>query len=223
MRNAVRVLLAATAACFLGAASTARPCECSFTGKVVCPGTTQGVDLVKVYLYVDQTVWASAVTGADGSFSGVVGGPQTLNVALDLGPAGVTGTGQYVFEPPTTCTDLGTPITLPTFEVSVPGCSPPPPPPPPGCQAPEGMRTGAYCPARPLGNPKAECSLLGLAPLDKDDGLNGQSFVATTDAAAALVKSGSCYNIYANVTKGEFLFPVPNSGGISHVTYCTCP
>jgi hypothetical protein len=54
--------------------------------------------------------------------------------------------------------------------------------------------------------------------------------VATTDAYAAIVKSGnggcdrgqSAYSVYVNVTEGDVLAS-PNGQDISHVTYCACP
>jgi hypothetical protein len=87
-----------------------------------------------------------------------------------------------------------------------------------------------YCTSQPLGNPGAECAHFGLLPIGKDDDLSGTSFVATTDAYVAIVKSGtagcapgeSAYRIYVGVHEGDELL-TPVNQGISHVTYCECP
>lgn len=82
--------------------------------------------------------------------------------------------------------------------------------------------TPTFCPSRPIGNPRAECELFGLAVLDKNDGTSGQSWLATTDARIALVKAGGCYKYFVDVKAGDVLGS-PNGQGISHVTYCGCP
>jgi hypothetical protein len=74
----------------------------------------------------------------------------------------------------------------------------------------------------PLGNPRAECKFFGLAALDKNDGLSGQTWTATTAARLALVKAGLWYRYYLDGQAGDTL-QSPNGQGISHVTYCTCP
>lgn len=216
MRNVMRWVLAGAAACALAAASVASACD--YSGYVVCKGTTQGVKDVAVWIDYADAPWDVQVTDTSGFFSGRVGGTESwYGVTLDVN-------GALIPEPDWYCNASGDPVFLGTYEVALPGCTPPPPPPPPppGCVAPTGMLTGAYCPARPIGNPDKECGLLGLAPLTKDDFGQGSSTFASTGAAAVLVKSGGCYNIYANVVKGQLLVPVADSGAISHVTYCTC-
>jgi hypothetical protein len=88
-----------------------------------------------------------------------------------------------------------------------------------------------YCTDAPLGNPGKECANFGLEYTGgKDDGLTGTTFVATTDAYVAIVKSGtagcepgqSAYRIYVNVSAGDVL-STPVDQNISHVTYCECP
>lgn len=78
-----------------------------------------------------------------------------------------------------------------------------------------------FCPSRPIGKPRSECELFGLAALDKNDGLSGTTWTATTDARLALVKAGGCYKYFVDVKVGDALGS-PNGQGISHVTYCAC-
>ncbi len=100
----------------------------------------------------------------------------------------------------------------------------------PVCTAPEGLTAGPFCVANPLGSPGAECGAFGLLPVGKDEPTTSTtSWVATENAAIALVKSGTggcgggaqAYNLYLNVKVGDTLSS-PSTQAISHVTYCTC-
>jgi len=84
-------------------------------------------------------------------------------------------------------------------------------------------------------DPQRECEWLGLELIGKDEGpFSGNTTKASMDAYVAIVKggngggdvceagSGSIYDIYSPVTKGEILW-TGNKTGVSHVTYCRCP
>jgi hypothetical protein len=82
-----------------------------------------------------------------------------------------------------------------------------------------------------LGSPEAECAAFGLPALGKDDDLSGSTWIATQDAAMAIVKDGrgpcpmgeNAYRTYIDVHAGDVLEKPQDAGDISHVTYCGCP
>jgi hypothetical protein len=206
-------LLVAVAACVVGWATPARACHVS--GTIVCQNdTSKGVSGVEVTLtsYVEAVGTASTT---DGTWATQV---NFTNMDYVLNLDGKTYT----------CDANGDPIVVGEIQVDDPvqcGEPPPPPPPPPPACTPK-MPTGVvfpYCPARPLGNPKAECDLFGLAVLDKTDiSGGGKSILAADSAVLALVKAGGCYDVFLNVIKDQTVLTAPFSQGISHVTYCTC-
>lgn len=219
MRMVKSGVLAAAAACLMGISTAAWAVDVQ--GSVVCAGTSTGIPDVGA-TFTQGGFTYTAWTDANGVFNfhiyGDGGSLGTWGATLDLtaagGPADASMGDVYI--------GWGTPFILAPFEVDVEGCAPPPPPPPPSCPELDGITEGAFCPASPLGNPKAECAYFGLVPSYKEDNLSGPTHTATTDADLAIVKAGSCYNVYAGVTEGDTL-AAPFTQGISHVTYCDCP
>lgn len=207
MRKVALAFLAAAIG-IIGTASVASACD--VTGKVVCTGTTIPADDVNVVLTgvlngSEGTVY-SDLTDQNGIFFMHVGGGNFL-VNLDPNLTLV-------------CTGPTIDLTATPFEADGPNC-----PPVNQCTptVPEGV-TFPFCPARPIGNPKAECEFFGLVVVDKTDVSNGGlSLLASTTAPLALVKAGGCYSMFQNVVKDQTLLTAPFTQGISHVTYCTCP
>ncbi|MGC3997188.1 MAG: hypothetical protein QM767_06585 [Anaeromyxobacter sp.] len=208
--NAIkRGLLAALTMAVLGAAQTAE--ACAVDGRMVCATDASiGIPDVQVSATLVQTgtVEGTATTDGAGAFS------------FHVGFAG----HDYVLAPtgtPFLCPADGSAVHLGDLEADAEVCTPPPPPPVCEVTYPAGYAV-PYCPARPLGNPKAECEKFGLVVLDKDDGTTGRTWIASQTAALAIVKAGGCYRAVEGVTKGDILSS-PTTQGISHVTYCTCP
>jgi hypothetical protein len=211
MRKTTMGFMVATAICLMGTATVASACP--ITGKVVCTGTTipaDGVDVIFTgYAGGGTGMTFSDITDQNGIFvTHLYGGEYTVN----LDPAATiscNGTNE-----------TGIDLTASPFEADGPNC-------PPVNQCVPTMPTGVtfpFCPARPLGNPKAECALFGLVVADKTEISGGPSSVtAAVTAPLALVKAGGCYDVFLNVVQGETPITAPFTQGISHVTYCTCP
>lgn len=198
-------LLVAAVVCLLGTSTATWACDVN--GKIVCDtDPTVGVSGIQVVFtspadattnWVGETV--SVTSGADGSFhTSVNGWEQTYGVNLSSAEyyCGSTSPSIYVDPIVVSSNDCpGTPACVPVIPVQFP-----------------------YCPARPLGNPKAECEFFGLTVLDKVDGVSTN---ATMTADLALIKAGGCYSVEVGVTIGEPLTS-PSEQAISHVTYCVC-
>jgi hypothetical protein len=214
MRAVKAGLLMMVVALLAGTSTVARACD--VFGSILCENdTTKGVSGVSVVVASEQdpNYFRTAVSDTAGSFFLHVGAANTwYDVNLIL------GTTHDIY-----CDPVGTAIRMQPILVSDPvQCPAPPPPPPPACTPT--MPTGVvfpYCPARPLGNPKAECDFFGLTVLDKTD-FGGPTVVAAQTAPLALVKAGSCYDVAFDVVAGETVLTAPFSQAISHVTYCTC-
>jgi hypothetical protein len=214
-----RGLLAVVVSGILGTGSA---WACEVHGSVVCQSDPAvGISGVQVTftLLADPNVQYSATSGSDGTFGTAVGYLGAFDVNL------IAGTDDIVcaIDP---STGSGGPIYMDAIQVDDPVLcpGPPPPPPPPACTVtpPAGI-TFPYCPARPLGNPKAECGLFKLDVLDKVDASLGASTFASQTAAVAIVKAGGCYAAFYGVVKDVTLLSAPYTQGISHVTYCACP
>lgn len=216
MRCAKIALAAMAAVLLVTGQAKANPVQ----GQVLCEGTTNGVQGVQAVIfdaaYPDWSPfprpWDEQVyTDAGGSFVVMTDGRvSTALVQLTYG----TYTASY-----TRAIDQSTdPDNVGQFELPASWCNPEEPP-PPVCEA-KNVTTEPLC--MNLRNMKAECGYFGLAPLDKDDGLTGQTWTATKTARLALVKAGGCYRIVENVEVGDQLSS-PSTRAISHVTYCGCP
>jgi hypothetical protein len=210
MRNARIGLLAVVAAGLLGTSSA---WACDVLGTVACVSDpskpVNGVAVTLDAVYYDDVTLISGAGGTAGAFSYHVNGDswtvspgsQTFACTAEQAALGPIVLHPILVDDPVQCPEI--PVCTPT--------------PPTGVVFP-------YCPARPIGNPKSECALFGLAVLDKNDFASsaGLSTVATDTAPVALVKAAGCYSVFYNVVKDVTVLTAPGTNAISHVTYCTC-
>lgn len=219
MSGAKRGFLVVAVTCLMGTSTAAWACD--VFGSVVCATNPDvGVSGVQVIIGTEPypEVAVSTTSGADGSFATHV---DYLGMWYDVNLVAGTHDIYCGVDP---LTQSGAPIHLdPILVDDVEKCgTPPPPPPPPTCVVtPPANVTFPYCPRRPIGNPKAECGLFGLAVLDKAES-TGRSVYAAHTAPVALVKAGGCYDVFYDVVKDVTLLTAPYAQGLSHETYCVC-
>jgi hypothetical protein len=177
MTGLIRGILAVVVACALGWGTAS---ACNVQGRVVCTGTTTGVEGVGVTLdrigFGDTYVTA---TDANGFFSThVAWRGWTYGVTLDLGG------GVLVPEDPVLCDLNGTLIDIPAYEVDAPACGTPPPPPPPPVTA--DCSPGFY-----KNHPETWCDAcfagVGCAQIVEELSSKGAGSAAIRDAAKASI------------------------------------
>jgi hypothetical protein len=169
-------------------------------GTFSIPSTTDAVGAFGFRIYGDDPVAVPGLWNVTADLS-ALGGPANAAIATDV----------YI--------EYAFPFyQLAPIAVDLPWCGTPPPP--PECPELDSIQEGPICIS--LGNPRSECGYFGLVAVDKDDNTSGNTWVASTTAAVALVKAGGCYNVYKDVEEGDILSK-PYTQGISHVTYCGCP
>lgn len=206
MRGIKTGLLAIAAICIMGADIDAQ--ACGVRGTIVCTTDNSiGVSGVVVTLTntANQTTFQTNPSAADGSFSTRISGDSTYSLSPGGAIASCTTEDAYV-----NGIDVG---QIEVFdEEQCPGTTTCPVTYP---------REFPACLDRPLGNPRAECAYFGLDVLDKND--NVSSPTATASARIAIVKAGSCYDVFENVVEGVTELSSSYPYAISHVTYCECP
>lgn len=219
-------IVAAALSCLI---ATGTAWACDVQGTVICERTDLSAPVkplanVTLSFTQDAITYPAGPTDANGAwfFSGYYGNYGLWSVVLDLseagGPAEPVPFGQVNIAWSETGISTVAPIQVPAS--LVPACGGPPPPPPPLCEALQGQEEGSFCPARPLGNEKAECKYFGLVPVLK---VEGSGTVAVADADLVLVKAGGCYHVNLAVEAGDILDGPAGGGAFSHTTYCTCP
>jgi hypothetical protein len=183
-------------------------------GSVVCAGTDQGVAGVRVTISQGVNVFSSGWSDATGAFSIVVvaGSPGDWVVdleVLDASNGAITAFPDFAV----VALDYGSTLPLAVASDVAGACAPPPPP---VCVDPA-LDNRITCDR--LRTPANECATLGLVPLVK---VEGESSMASYEAAAVMIKAAGCYRAQVGIDVGDPLLS-PSFASISHVTYCICP